>query len=68
MTEEDANSGGNTEGPNKHPGATAAGDSAALGSSCRYFSQTFAEGETICFQGREWVCSAGAWVATGNAC
>lgn len=55
-------------GPNKFPEAVSAGQLAALAATCKFVGKTFEQGETICYLGGEWVCSAGAWVKTGKSC
>jgi hypothetical protein len=55
-------------GPNRFPRAVTAAHREALRSTCKFLGKTFEEGETICYQGGEWVCAAGSWAKTGRHC
>lgn len=43
-------------------------DAAALAVTCQFMSKTFYEGDKICHQQEQWVCTANGWAKTGNAC
>ena len=55
-------------GPNRFPEAVTASHRRALLSTCRFLGKTFEEGETICYQRGEWICTAGSWQKTGRIC
>lgn len=55
-------------GPNKYPEPRTEAQLAALQSPCRYLGREFYEGDTICYRGDEWRCSAGNWIETGEKC
>jgi hypothetical protein len=67
-----------TVGPNRLPEgdrakatAAAAAASAALTaaeSGCRFLGQDFAEGDTICYRSKVWICSGGSWARTSVNC
>jgi hypothetical protein len=40
----------------------------ALAASCKFAGKTFEPGDTICYVGEEWECTAGAWQKTGKTC
>lgn len=63
MTEQDR-----IKGPNRKPEAETDAQRAALLTTCMYLGKTFYENDTICYRREQWVCHAGAWEKTGNAC
>lgn len=47
--------------PNNHPDKLVVAETAAA-NSCQFLGETFAHGETISYQGAEWLCSNGVWL------
>ncbi len=41
---------------------------ASLSATCKFLGKTYEPGETICYDGSEWQCVAGAWEKTGTSC
>ena len=54
--------------PNDYPNALIAEHTAAAAVTCQFLGKVFYEGDTICYQGGEWVCQPGGWAQTGNPC
>jgi hypothetical protein len=54
--------------PNELPNAVTAEHEAALATACRFLGKVFYEGDTICYDSSEWVCSGGDWQKTGRSC
>jgi hypothetical protein len=54
--------------PNHLPGPQTQEDSAALAVTCQYLGKTFYEGNKICYQSQQFVCTPTGWVKTGNDC
>lgn len=60
-----------SEGDSAKARAAAAAAAAALtaaGSGCRFLGHDFAEGETICYRSKVWICSGGSWAKTAVDC
>lgn len=54
--------------PNAYPAALTAEHELAAAQTCQFLGKVFYEGDTICYQGGVWVCEAGAWSRTPEAC
>jgi hypothetical protein len=54
--------------PNNVPDPLTPAHVAALNVTCQFLGKTFYDGDNVCWQGNEWVCTPGGWVKTGQAC
>lgn len=60
--------GGTEPNPNNLSQPRTAEEAMAAGTTCLFLGKTFYEGDTVCWQSVEWVCTNAGWQKSGNAC
>ena len=59
---------GNVADPNKLQDAPGPEHLAALAPTCKFLGKEFDQGDTICYNNAEWICTNVGWQKTGNSC